>query len=86
MYRSDVYRYYRKYCKDYLKENFETEKDFMQKLQKSIYCKFQRVRYNGEVSQCILGVKFKDSMNVICGYPTGMKTKKTSSSMGSLFS
>ena len=85
MLRSDLYRHYRTFCKDYLKEEFENDPDFMQKIKKSIYCQFQRVRYSGAVSQCVLGVKFKDSLGIVAGYSKGMAPKKSASDLGNLF-
>jgi len=88
MLRSDLYRNYRKYCTMYLKEEFENETDFMQKIKKSIYCQFQRYRINQKDNtkfQCVMGVKFKDSMGVVAGYSKGMKPKTSSSDLGTLF-
>lgn len=89
MYRSDLYRHYRTFCKNYLKEEFENDQDFMQKIQKSIYCQFQRTRLNSKdknKSQCVLGVKFKDSMGIVAGYSKGMKPKTSSDQLSTLFS
>jgi putative DNA primase/helicase len=88
MLRTDLYRHYRTFCKEYLKEEFETEQDFMLKIQKSIFCQFKRYRFiqkDQTKFQCVLGVKFKDSMGIIAGYSKGMKQKTAPSDLGTLF-
>lgn len=88
MLRSDLYRHYRTFCKEYLKEDFENEIDFMQKIQKSIYCKFQRYRIqpkNKTKFQCVLDIKFKSTMNVNIGYQKGVKAKTAQSNLSDIF-